>query len=140
MDSDKKANLGLATTRDLLNELTARIDVLGLLDYSTVGGVPAAAPNEARFSGLGKFDTETSGNINVVDQVVADERPVRRVVRTKTTADRVYYIDEDKGTRQWVTNPEVLANLGFSMEDVKEIDDDEMLKYQQSQALYRVAS
>jgi len=32
-----KPNLGCATTRELLNEITARIDVLGELDYKTVG-------------------------------------------------------------------------------------------------------
>ena len=33
----KKSNLGTATTRELLTELTARIEVLGELDYKTVG-------------------------------------------------------------------------------------------------------
>ena len=32
--------LGCATTRELLMEITSRIDVLGQLDYSTVRGVP----------------------------------------------------------------------------------------------------
>lgn len=35
-----QANLGLATTRELLDEIRARIEVDGKLDYSTVGGVP----------------------------------------------------------------------------------------------------
>jgi hypothetical protein len=33
-----RPNLGLATTAELLDELRARIDVAGLLDYTTVGG------------------------------------------------------------------------------------------------------
>ena len=36
--------LGCATTRQLIEELTARIDVLGQLDYSTVGGTPGLVP------------------------------------------------------------------------------------------------
>jgi len=32
-----KPNLGCATTRELLNEITARIEVGGQLDYKTVG-------------------------------------------------------------------------------------------------------
>lgn len=33
-----RPNLGLATTAELLDELRARIEVAGLLDYTTVGG------------------------------------------------------------------------------------------------------
>src|SRR5207253_5708174 len=36
----------------------------------------------------------------------------KRVVRTKSSGDRVYYLDDDKMTRQWVTNPDVLKGLG----------------------------
>jgi hypothetical protein len=36
--SEETANLGLATTRELLNELRARIEVDGRLDYRTVDG------------------------------------------------------------------------------------------------------
>ena len=32
-----KPNLGMATTRELLNEITARIEIDGQLDYKTVG-------------------------------------------------------------------------------------------------------
>lgn len=63
----------------------------------------------------------------------------KRVVRTKTSGDRVYLLDETKGTRQWVTNPEVLKSLGFEIEDVTEVDDNELLKFQMGPALYRVA-
>jgi hypothetical protein len=62
----------------------------------------------------------------------------KRAVRTKSSGDRVYLLDETKKTRQWVTNPTVLKNLGFELPDVKEIDDAEMLKYQMAPALYRV--
>lgn len=72
---------------------------------------------------------------------VKDERILpegKRVVRTKASGDRVYLIDEVKKTRQWVTNPEVLAALGFESSDVNEVDENEMMKYQMGPALYRV--
>lgn len=62
----------------------------------------------------------------------------KKVVRTKSSGDRVYYLDEEKKTRQWVTNPEVLVSLGFEITDVVEIEDSELLKYQMGPAIYRV--
>lgn len=62
----------------------------------------------------------------------------KRVVRTKSTGDRVYLLDDTKKIRQWVTNPEVLKGLGFEMTDVGEADDMEVAKYQLGPALYRV--
>ena len=61
----------------------------------------------------------------------------KRAVRTKTSGDRVYFIDEVKKTRAWVTNPDVLDSLGFEMGDVVDVEEDELLKYQMSSALYR---
>lgn len=62
----------------------------------------------------------------------------KRVVRTKSSGNIVYLLDEIKKTRQWVTSPKILEQLGFQMADVKEVEDNEMLKYQMSSALYRV--
>ena len=62
----------------------------------------------------------------------------KRVVRTKASGDRVYLLDEVKKTRSWITNPQVLDGLGFTMEDVTEVADAEMLKYAMSAALYRL--
>lgn len=73
---------------------------------------------------------------------VKDERVLpegKRVVRTKSSGDRVYLLDEVKNTRQWVTKPEVLAALGFEAGDVQEVEDTEMLKYQMGVALYKVS-
>jgi hypothetical protein len=63
----------------------------------------------------------------------------KRVVRTKSTGDRVYLLDEANKTRAWVTNPDILQSHGFELTDVVEIDDNELLKYTMSPALYRVA-
>lgn len=62
----------------------------------------------------------------------------KRAVRTKSMGDRVYVLDEEKKTRAWVTNPDILKATGFELTDVVEIDDSELLTYQMSQALYRV--
>lgn len=62
----------------------------------------------------------------------------KRVARTKSSGDRVYMLDDEKKTRHWVTNPEVLKGLGFELGDVVEVDDIEILKYQLGAALYRV--
>lgn len=60
----------------------------------------------------------------------------RRAVRTDSQGDRVFLLDETTKKRHWITNPEVLAGLGFSGEDVEKIDDVELLKYQMAVAIY----
>lgn len=77
---------------------------------------------------------------NEITEVV-DKRVLpkdKRVIRTKSTGDRVYYLDDIKKTRQWVTNPEVLKGLGFEMGDVTDIEDLELQKYAMASALYKV--
>lgn len=44
-------------------------------------------------------------------------------------------LDETKKTRQWVSKPEVLEAQGFSMNDVVEIEDTELLGYTQDAPL-----
>lgn len=61
----------------------------------------------------------------------------KRVVRTKSSGDRVYLLDEVKKTRSWVTNPDVLQSLGFEVGDVVEVDDGTLLKYQMTSAIYK---
>lgn len=61
----------------------------------------------------------------------------KRVVRTNVGGDRVYMLDEVKMTRAWVSNPDVLDSLGFTLNDVTEVQEDELMKYQMSPALYR---
>lgn len=85
------------------------------------------------------LDTSMLGNI---EQFSAETRVPelpegRRVVRTKTSGDRVYFLDDDKKTRQWATNPEVVDSLGFTLADVVEVEEDELLKYQMGPAIYK---
>lgn len=61
----------------------------------------------------------------------------KRAVRTKSQGDKVFYLDDEKKTRQWVTSPEVLASLGFEMGDIVEVDDGELIKYQMASAIYK---
>jgi hypothetical protein len=83
-----------------------------------------------------EIDAEVSA---VSEPETEAEVPVdKRVVRTKSSGDRVYMLDEVRKTRQWVTNPDVLKGLGFAPEDVKEIDDLDLLKYQMAAAIYKV--
>lgn len=78
------------------------------------------------------------------EEAAVAELPVRdlpkdkRVVRTKSSGDRVYLLDDVKKTRSWVTNPDILKSLGFELTDVGEVDDAEFLKYQMNPAIYRV--
>src|SRR4051812_21676120 len=46
----------------------------------------------------------------------------KRVIRTKSTGDRVYLIDETAKTKAWVTSAEILEKLGFTMADVEEVE------------------
>lgn len=72
---------------------------------------------------------------------ISEERKLpegKRVVRTKSSGDRVYMLDDEKKTRHWVTNPDALKNLGFELTDVSEVGDAEVLKYQLEAAIYRV--
>jgi hypothetical protein len=71
----------------------------------------------------------------VVERVLPEGK---RVVRTKSTGDRVYLLDEVQKTRRWVTSPEMLQAVGFEQVDVVEVDDSELLKYNMGPAIYKV--
>ncbi len=62
----------------------------------------------------------------------------KRVVRTKTSGDRVFLLDEKAKTRQWITSPTILEGLGFEHSDVAEVEDMELLKYNMAAALYAI--
>lgn len=62
----------------------------------------------------------------------------KRVIRTKSTGDRVYVIDEVAKTKAWVTSPEILTKLGFELSDVEDVDDKDLLGYAMIASVYRV--
>lgn len=81
----------------------------------------------------------TSTNTEVIDETPVRTLPEgKRVVRTKSSGDRVYLIDENGKTRHWVTNLEVLKDQGFEMEDVVELEENELMKYNMGPAIYKV--
>ena len=98
------------------------------------------------------FDIENSVDTTPVVTEITFAKPVeetteevkkelpegQRVVRTKSSGDRVYLLDDNKKTRQWVTNGDVLVKLGFDWSDIVEVEDSELLKYNMGAALYRV--
>lgn len=79
-----------------------------------------------------------------VVEFVAPEEPKRelpkdkRVIRTKSTGDRVYLIDETAKTKAWVTSAEILEKLGFTMADVEEVDDSALVGYAMTASVYKV--
>lgn len=62
----------------------------------------------------------------------------RRAVRTRSTGDRVYLIDDNAKTKAWITSPEILESLGFEMTDVGDVEDSELVGYQMAPSVYRV--
>src|SRR3954463_2453285 len=62
----------------------------------------------------------------------------KRAVRTKSTGDRVYLIDEIAKTKAWITSPEILGKLGFELSDVDDVDDASLLGYSMTASVYRV--
>lgn len=57
-----------------------------------------------------------------------------RVVRSKSTGDKVYLLNDKEMTKRWVLSPEVLSGMGFTFSDVTEIPDEELAKYGQATA------
>lgn len=62
----------------------------------------------------------------------------KRVVRTNTSGDRVYLLDEVKKTRQWVATGEVLTALGYDQADVQDVSDTDLYKYSMGATIYKV--
>lgn len=89
------------------------------------------------------FDAQPGAEVNTINIEATPEIPEhvtpenQRVVRTKSSGDRVYLLDEVKKTRQWVTTGEILQACGFEMSDVNEVDDAELLKYQMASPIYK---
>lgn len=62
----------------------------------------------------------------------------KRAVRTKSTGDRVYLIDDNAKTKAWITSPEIMTKLGFEMSDVQDLEDSALVSYQMAPSIYRV--
>ena len=90
-----------------------------------------ASENPAKGLDTSQVDTSTVEEARVLPEG-------QRVARTKSSGDRVYLLDDNKKTRQWVTTPEILKGLGFESGDVIEVDENEFLKYQMSAAIYKM--
>lgn len=65
----------------------------------------------------------------VVEPIVQDGI----VARSPSTSDMVYLIKGDK--KHWVKNPETLKGLGFNFQDVKNITNEEMGKYESGESI-----
>lgn len=82
---------------------------------------------------------EEKPHADTIEEAVVEEKTEEkelpegmRAVRTKSTGDKVYVLNEEKQTKRWVTSPEVLEGLGFTLGDVVEIDDLEFANYRLS--------
>lgn len=62
----------------------------------------------------------------------------KRAVRTKSTGDRVYLIDDNAKTKVWITSPEIMSKLGFEMADVEDSEDSELVNYAMKPSIYRI--
>lgn len=87
---------------------------------------------------------EAGGSADVSPEptaAVEDKRPRtdgKRAVRTKTSGDRVFLIDDNAKTKAWITSQEILNKLGFEIEDVQDLPDEELISYQQVPSIYRI--
>lgn len=83
-----------------------------------------------------------SADVSPEPTAAIEDKPERtdgkRVIRTKSTGDRVYLIDETAKTKAWVTSPEVLDKLGFTLNDVQDVEDSSLVGYAMTASLYKV--
>lgn len=90
------------------------------------------------------FDAENSVTVEV-EQPKKELPERKRVVRTKMSGDTVYFIDEDKKTRQRINGtqetpgPSIVESLGFTMSDVAEVSETELMGYQMAAPIYKIS-
>lgn len=105
--------------------------------FDTIAGEnnegPVEAVEEDRKESV--MDTVEAKDEELIPRVLPEGK---RAVRTDSSGDRVYLLDENKKTRQWITNPQILDGLGFEQTDVVKVEDNELLKYQMGPALYKL--
>lgn len=121
--------------RELAHKLVD--ELFNSFETKKVGAQPNVAVNPGDAPG---GTVEGNADSQAAESVQRELPEGKRVVRTKTSGDRVYLIDETKKTRQWLSNPDVLTASGFEIGDVVEIEDSELLRYQMGPALLRVDS
>lgn len=84
------------------------------------------------------FDQEPESTPESAPETPHELPKDKRVVRTKSTGDRVYLVDETAKTKAWVTSPDILEKLGFSMADVQDVDDKDLIGYAMTASVYKV--
>lgn len=84
----------------------------------------------------GSADVSPSPTAAVVDK--PERTDGKRAVRTKSTGDRVYLIDDNAKIKAWITSPEIMTTLGFEMSDVEDLEDSALVGYQMNPSIYRV--
>lgn len=58
---------------------------------------------------------------------------VPALVRSSNSGDKIYFVE--KGTKHWITSPEVLKQMGFEFGQEKEIDKDTMAQLQSGEPI-----
>jgi hypothetical protein len=117
--------------------MSAREDIHKLIDdyFDKLGGPLAEASVGAPLPMTG-----TKPYADTPEEVV-EAKPVEvptntradgtRVVRSKSSGDKVYLLNDNDMTKRWVVSPEVLRGLGFDFADVQDVSDLDFLKYKQ---------
>lgn len=90
------------------------------------------------FDNADGFEQETNIAFTPEAQLKAPRTDGKRVIRTKSTGDRVYLIDENAKTKAWVTSPEILEKLGFALSDVEDVEDSSLVGYAMTASVYKV--
>lgn len=115
--------------------MSVREDLHKLIDdyFDKIGGPLAEQAVEQPLSGTKPYaDTPET---NPVESVPVPSGPKMvgdtHVVRSKSSGDKVYVLNDKEMTKRWVTSPEVLKGLGFDFSDVTEMSDLDFLKYKQ---------
>lgn len=85
------------------------------------------------------FDIQTTQATEITPEEPKKELPEgKRVVRTPTSGDKVYLLDEVKKTRQWLATGEVLTALGYDQSDVQDETDINLYKYSMAATIYKI--
>jgi len=117
---------GMPEIKDLMNKNRELLDKKWSVEPET----SAVAPGENNSEPDGGVELEIWGSDvpDAVSNAPKTAETTSPLVRTPATGDKVFYVKEDKA--HWVTSPEVLAALGYTMGDVKDSDNASFFKYE----------